>query len=114
MRWPLGTAALLLAAPLALAQEDVPVRRALPVNEPPVARAIPVTPSPTPTVRRALPAPAEAEIIAPAPSRTPAAAAAGQLAVDEMRADGDEVQARVVQHAFEQRVEPFRRHAATD
>jgi TolA-binding protein len=80
MRWRLGLAALLCAAPLVFAQENEPlIRRALPVHEPPVARAIPVAPaaSPpdaTPTVRRALPVPEESEPIAPTPAPAPAAA----------------------------------------
>ena len=78
MRWPAGCAALLLAAPLAFAQNEPPVRRAVPVHEPPVARAVPVESSPaeplsTPTIRRALPVPEEPETIPPTPAPTPAA-----------------------------------------
>ena len=80
MRWLAGCAALLLAAPLAFAQNEPPVRRAVPVHEPPVARAVPVESSPaeplsTPTIRRALPVPEEPENIAPTPAPTPAATA---------------------------------------
>ena len=73
MKWPAGIAALLLAAPLAGAQDNLPIRRAIPVHEPPVARAIPVesaapAPTETPTVRRALPVPEEPAAIAPTPA----------------------------------------------
>ncbi len=76
-----GCAALLLAVPLAVAQNEPPIRRALPVHEPPVARAIPVEPSiaepaATPTIRRALPVPEEPETIPPTPAPKPAASAA--------------------------------------
>lgn len=79
MKWPLGCAALLLAAPLAFAQNEPPVRRAIPVHEPPVARALPVEPSEAhpaemPTIRRALPVPEAPAAIAPTPTPTPAAA----------------------------------------
>ena len=57
----------------AFGQDQVPVRRAVPVQEPPVARAIPVEPSQAteePTVRRALAVPAEPDAI-PAPTVVP-------------------------------------------
>jgi TolA-binding protein len=78
-----GIAALIFAAAVLLlshetsAQTPVPVRRALPVQEPPVARALPVeTPSPAaagPTVRRALPVPDVTDAL-PAPSVSSASA----------------------------------------
>ncbi|HEY5037076.1 MAG TPA: tetratricopeptide repeat protein, partial [Chthoniobacterales bacterium] len=63
-----------LSLPQARAQDQVPVRRAIPVQEPPVARALPVepespTPSATPMVRRALPVPEETIApVTPAPT----------------------------------------------
>ena len=67
MKRPQGRAALVAAAAVlisggaALSQTPVPVRRALPVEQPPVARALPVetaTPAPEPpTIMRALPVP---------------------------------------------------------
>ena len=67
-------AVILLLSREAPAQTPIPVRRALPVQEPPVARALPVEsppPTPAPTIRRALPVPEVTEAIptpAPAPS----------------------------------------------
>ncbi|MEO7168138.1 MAG: tetratricopeptide repeat protein [Chthoniobacterales bacterium] len=82
MRSRRGRVALLVAATvgfhsIVLAQDNVPVRRAIPVQpaQPPVARAIPVeTPpaAPAPTIMRALPVPDEPAIVAPAASRPPA------------------------------------------
>ncbi|MBA3830666.1 MAG: tetratricopeptide repeat protein [Chthoniobacterales bacterium] len=91
MKFALGCAALLLAAPLAFAQNEPPVRRAIPVHEPPVARALPVEaseaqPAETPTIRRALPVPEEPETIAPTPSPAPAAAP-NEAAPNESPAD---------------------------
>ncbi len=79
MKWLAGLAALLLAAPSVFAQEDLPIRRAIPVHEPPVARALPVesaTPesTQTPTVRRALPVPEEPAAIPPTPAPAPTTA----------------------------------------
>src|SRR4029077_9338820 len=57
----------------AFGQDQVPVRRAVPVQEPPVARAIPVearAATDEPTVRRALAVPAEPDAI-PAPTVVP-------------------------------------------
>ena len=77
-----GIAALIVAAAVLLlsreasAQTPVPIRRALPVQEPPVARAIPVeTPPPAaaPTIMRALPVPDGTDAI-PAPTAPPSAA----------------------------------------
>jgi TolA-binding protein len=75
----LGAAAILLCALTTRAQEEPPVRRAIPVHEPPVARAIPVEPQSaepgnTPTIRRALPVPEETEAIVPTPTPAPTAA----------------------------------------
>ena len=73
-----GEAALIVAAAIlilgraAFAQTPMPVRRAIPLEEPPVARALPVetaTPAREPTIMRALPVPAEPA--APAPSIGP-------------------------------------------
>ena len=81
MRPPHGGAALIAAAAIlvsggpGLAQTPLPVRRALPVQQPPVARALPVetaTPTPEPTILRALPVPAEPS--APAPGNATSAA----------------------------------------
>ena len=63
---------ILILGRAAFAQTPVPVRRAIPLEEPPVARALPVetaTPGREPTIMRALPVPAEAA--APAPSIGP-------------------------------------------
>ena len=80
MKRPSGIAALIFASAVLLlshearAQTPIPVRRALPVQEPPVARALPVdTPPPpaaSPTIRRALPVPDVTEAI-PAPTAPP-------------------------------------------
>ncbi|MGH8092833.1 MAG: tetratricopeptide repeat protein [Chthoniobacterales bacterium] len=63
-----------LLQPIAPGQTTpVPVRRALPVEEPPVARALPVEtapPAPEPTVRRALPVPVTTQLPAPIPAAT--------------------------------------------
>ena len=77
------TAALVVAAAVlffrhdALGQTPMPIRRAIPVQEPPVARALPVEtppPAPAPTIMRALPVPVETEPVVPSPlpSRSPA------------------------------------------
>ena len=71
-------AAVLISFHAAPAQTPVPVRRALPVQEPPVARAIPVeTPPPpaasAPTIMRALPVPDVSEAI-PSPTAPPSSA----------------------------------------
>ena len=77
-----GIAALIVAAAVLLlshkasAQTPIPVRRALPVQEPPVARALPVeTPPPAaaPTIMRALPVPDVTDAI-PAPTAPPSSA----------------------------------------
>ncbi|HEY1769046.1 MAG TPA: tetratricopeptide repeat protein [Chthoniobacterales bacterium] len=65
------TAGASLLALVARAQNEIPVRRAQPVNEPPVARAIPVEPQ-TPTIRRALPVPELNDTPTPSPSPTAA------------------------------------------
>ena len=72
MKRQLGNAALIAAAAVLLFSQDtlgqtpIPIRRAVPLQEPPVARALPVeTPPPTaaPTIRRALPVPAVSDAI---------------------------------------------------
>jgi TolA-binding protein len=77
-----GIAALIFAAAVLLlsreapAQTPIPIRRALPVQEPPVARALPVEtppPAPAPTIMRALPVPDATEAI-PAPAAPPSSA----------------------------------------
>ena len=82
MKRRLGIAALIVAAAVlrlsheASAQTPIPVRRALPVQEPPVARALPVeTPPPAaaPTIMRALPVPDVTDAI-PAPTAPPSSA----------------------------------------
>lgn len=81
MKRSLGKAALVAVAALAVStargQDDVPVRRAVPVQEPPVARAIPVEPQ-QPTVRRALPVPEETPAVTPTPAAAPARTPAPQ------------------------------------
>ncbi len=75
----LVTAAAIFFSHRASGQTPVPIRRALPVQQPPVARALPVestpSPAPTPTIMRALPVPAEVEAI-PAPTTPPPSASA--------------------------------------
>ncbi len=66
--------AALLFSSLAFAQEEPPIRRALPVEQPGIPRALPVNPPPgatEPTVRRALPVPEESEPITPTPAPAP-------------------------------------------
>jgi len=71
----------LILSRAALSQTQVPVRRALPVEQPPVARALPVetaTPASAPTIMRALPVPSDATASAPyvSPAGSPPAESA--------------------------------------
>ena len=86
-----GIAALIVAAAVlrlsheASGQTPIPVRRALPVQEPPVARALPVeTPPPAaaPTIMRALPVPDVTDAI-PVPTAPPSSASGAPIESDE-------------------------------